>query len=395
MFLCISLRSSDFFRNIQKINSKFGGSISIFDEEGRFIFSSSGSQDRDAGEVITPAGKGGVFLIDHNGKKQKINSFIIPRTRWTMVQRIAYDSIFGEISKVRTRVLVYTFVLFLLFITLLVGLLTMFTVPLKKVAKAMLKVQQGDMSQRVRVRSRDEVGLVANTFNSMIEKIELLLLQNQQQQEILRTTELRALQAQINPHFLYNTLDSINWLAKSDGNLRISHMVEALSVFFKISLNHGREKLSVEEELQQVGSYLEIQKIRYQDKFDYFLHIDREIYRYTMIKLILQPLVENSIYHGIKLISGKGTIVITGEMDNAELVFRVTDNGAGMEENILSELNEILRAGCVGQDSDLTYGVKNVNERIQLTYGKQYGVFYSSRKGEYTTAEVRLPAMEI
>ncbi|WP_367401712.1 sensor histidine kinase [Lacrimispora indolis] len=210
-----------------------------------------------------------------------------------------------------------------------------------------------------------------------------------------RKAELKALQAQINPHFLYNTLNAITWQAADQGAEEISILSNSLGKFFRIGLSKGAEVISLREELEHVTSYLEIQSIRYHSRLSYEIHVDDKCLDFRMIKLLLQPLAENSIYHGIKEKQGAGIIKIsvseegTGEETITEL--EVWDNGAGIPEETLAFINETLKKG--GTDCEAGYGIYNVNERIRLFYGKEYGLHYESSFGHWTKAVLRIPAM--
>ena len=200
--------------------------------------------------------------------------------------------------------------------------------------------------------------------------------------------ELQALQAQINPHFLYNTLDAIIWMAETDDK-GIVPMTEALANFFRISLNKGKELIRVQGELSHVENYLVIQSMRYTDKFTYQIDLSEDVKEYLTIKLIIQPIVENCIYHGIKPKRGKGHILVRACREENHLMIRVTDDGVGMNEETRSKI--LSPQGIVTNNSGSGVGIRNVNERIKLRFGESYGLTYESRLGEGTTVTVRLP----
>ena len=205
-------------------------------------------------------------------------------------------------------------------------------------------------------------------------------------QRSLHRAELELLQAQINPHFLYNTLDSIAILAESDRSEDVVNMVTSLSTFFRNSLNKGEDIISLDAECKQVTSYLEIQQIRYSDILRYEINIPEELLDCMVPKLILQPLVENALYHGIKNRRGMGTITVTGEADGNDLLLKVTDNGAGMDE----EQVRILQAG-IYEDRHTGLGLVNVHKRIRLYCGEPYGLFFESQVGKGSIVSIRLP----
>ncbi len=216
-----------------------------------------------------------------------------------------------------------------------------------------------------------------------------LLGQVQQEQIQLRKTEFLVLQSQINPHFLYNTLDAITWLAESGEQETVVKMVGSLSEFFRTSLNHGKDIVTVAEDVHHVRSYLEIQSIRYQDILEYEIDVPGMFNDILIPKLTLQPLVENALYHGIKNKRGGGRIVIKAVEKEDSLVISVTDNGVGMDEERLNQVREGISEKAPEEKG--IYGLYNVNERIRLHFGEEYGVHIESVQGSGSTISIRLP----
>jgi two-component system sensor histidine kinase YesM len=213
--------------------------------------------------------------------------------------------------------------------------------------------------------------------------------QVKEEQKQLRKAEFELLQAQINPHFLYNTLDAIVWSAESGNQKQVVSMVGSLSEFFRTSLNKGKEIVSVKEELQHVTSYLEIQQIRYQDILSYEINVAKDIYNYSIPKITIQPIVENALYHGIKNRRGGGKITITGAENENGFAIHVRDNGAGMDENRLKEVRDSLLQES--SDKSAIYGLYNVNERIRLNFGDEYGITIDSKLDKGTDVTIYLP----
>ncbi len=209
------------------------------------------------------------------------------------------------------------------------------------------------------------------------------------EQKQLRKAEFELLQAQINPHFLYNTLDAIVWSAEAGNQKQVVKMVGSLSDFFRSSLNKGKEVVTVREDLQHVRSYLEIQQIRYQDILKYEISVPESLFDYEIPKITIQPVVENALYHGIKEKRGGGTILVEGAEGEDDFSIRVIDDGMGMDEE---RLKEVIR-GLTDKNPEAKkiYGLYNVNERIQLGCGENYGISVESRYGEGTTVTIRLP----
>ena len=216
-----------------------------------------------------------------------------------------------------------------------------------------------------------------------------LLRQVQQEQIQLRKTEFLVLQSQINPHFLYNTLDAITWLAESGEQETVVKMVGSLSEFFRSSLNHGKDIVTVAEDVHHIRSYLEIQQVRYQDILKYTIDVPDEYGDILIPKLTLQPLVENALYHGIKNKRGGGSIQITAHEEDDDLVLTVTDDGVGMDEERLRQVRDGIREKAPEEKG--IYGLYNVNERIRLHFGEDYGISIESRPGGGTESRIRLP----
>jgi two-component system sensor histidine kinase YesM len=231
------------------------------------------------------------------------------------------------------------------------------------------------------------------TFNIMIGRIRELLNAKVKEQEILKKAELKALQAQINPHFLYNTLDTIVWMAEANSTDKVIEIVRALSSFFRISLSKGKDWISIREEIEHVRSYLAIQRIRYRDILKYKIEVDDDLMDGTILKLTLQPLVENALYHGIKNKRNGGTIVVRAQRVGNDLVrLEVQDDGVGFTPHKLAQI----RSSLEDDQGEITlkeggFGLENVNKRIKLYYGKQYGLYVQSEYLEGTQIVARIP----
>ncbi len=262
--------------------------------------------------------------------------------------------------------------------------------PIKHLESVMKEVQKGNFDIKVDIESSNEIGELGRTFNIMIAKIKELMKQNMKEQELKRKSELKALQAQINPHFLYNTLDSIVWMAEAKNSEEVVLMTSALAKLFRLSISKGEEIIPIHNEIEHVRSYLIIQKMRYRDKLDFEIDVDPEIYHYKTLKIILQPLVENSIYHGIKNKGGIGLIRIKGKMCDNKILLQVIDNGIGMDSEKIKKIFE--QSGKSPGGSGV--GVKNVNERIKLYFGKDYGLDFESEPDRGTTVNIWLPVIE-
>lgn len=271
-------------------------------------------------------------------------------------------------------------------------IVTGITEPIQKLCEAAEAAGSGDFQIRAQGEGLDEIAVLNASFNQMMEEIGDLVEDIRVEELNLRAAELRVLQEQINPHFLYNTLDNIIWLAESKDTEQVVKMVSALSSFFRTTLSKGREFISVREEGEHIRSYLEIQQFRYRDILEYDVSIPEELWEYQVIKLTLQPLVENALYHGIKKKRGKGHISVSAERYKDVLIFKVKDDGMGMEEARLEQVRGILDGSVVEERQSGGFGLFNVNQRIQLHYGSEYGLKVQSTYGEGTEVWVRIPA---
>lgn len=264
------------------------------------------------------------------------------------------------------------------------------TAPLDKLCRTTERISKGDFGVRARINTRDEIGVLSDSVDDMTGKLEIMVQQIKEDERKMRHGELRLLQEQINPHFLYNTLDTIVWLIEGKDTEKAVNMVVSLSEFFRLVLSKGKEYITIREEELHIRSYLEIQQVRYRDILDYEIWIDPEIYGYRILKLTLQPLVENALYHGIKYKRAKGMIVITGRKKGDLIYFEVKDNGVGMETEELEKLREDISRPC--KETEKGFGLANVNERIRMNFGAQYGMQIDSVKGQGTCVSITLPA---
>ncbi|MEK0316159.1 cache domain-containing sensor histidine kinase [Cohnella sp. 56] len=249
--------------------------------------------------------------------------------------------------------------------------------------KMMLRVQNGDLQVEVSSDSSDEVGELINRFRVMLKRINNLIEHVYRSEITQKEAEFKALQAQINPHFLYNALSLINWKAKMIHAKDISEIAGSISRFYRTTLNSGRNVITIRDEIQNTQSYLEIQSVMHDEGFDVIYDLAEEIYDYDMIKLILQPIVENAIHHGIeRKKEGRGLIIVAGHATDDMIEFRVTDNGPGMEQDVI---DGIFVKQSVG------YGLLNVHNRLRLFFGNSYGISIESEIGEGTVVTLRLP----
>lgn len=264
---------------------------------------------------------------------------------------------------------------------------TAITRPIKELKESMKEVEKGNFHTDVPIRSDSEIDSLGNSFNLMTARIRQLMEQNIYEQEEKRKSEMKALRSQINPHFLYNTLDSIIWMAEGGKNKEVVRMTSALARLLRQSISNDNEMIPLEKEIDYAGSYLTIQKMRYKDKLEYEIEVEEEIKKEEVINLILQPLVENAIYHGIKYKGSKGLIKIVGYGEEDRIILKIIDNGIGMDEETLKGIFDKSK----DSEGKNGVGVHNVQTRIRLYYGAEYGLHFESVFGEGTTVTITIP----
>ena len=258
---------------------------------------------------------------------------------------------------------------------------------IERLTHFMQEVQEGSMDMQMESDDRDEIGMLYRGFGSMMKRIRTLINEVYLSKITQKEAELKALQAQINPHFLYNTLSLINWKALAAGEEDISRMTLALSTFYRTALNRGRNVLQVETELSNTRAYLEIQSMLHDGDFDYEIEAQTEILQCESLNLILQPLVENAIHHGIEeKTDGRGKISVRGWKEDNCVWFMVEDNGVGMEQEVADKILTMESKG---------YGVRNVDERIRLCYGEKYAMKVESVVGKGTKMTIHFPARRL
>lgn len=261
--------------------------------------------------------------------------------------------------------------------------------PAKELTKAMKAFEKNAENYTyTQVRGTEELMMLSDSFDHMVRRIQKLMEQVRQEEITLRKTELKALQAQINPHFLYNTLDAIAWLCEEGRNKDAEDMVTSLAKLFRISISKGHELITIEKEIQHAQSYLRIETFRYKNQFTYTFDVDENCLGYLCNKITLQPIIENAIYHGLNRMVDEGEITIRIREDGDDIILSVEDNGIGMTEE---QCREILRK----EPGDRTgIGIKNVNDRIKIYFGEEYGLTITSELDEGTCVDIRMPKVE-
>lgn len=329
----------------------------------------------------------GSYLEDSEEGKQLITIKTVNYTNWKVVA-VAYMSEILDFKKTSTNFIGWILFVSIILIIFIFGFISAkISHPIKQLEESMKMVEAGDFDIYIEVKGEDEVERLATAFNLMISKVKYLMGQIVIEQEAKRKSELDALQSQINPHFLYNTLDSIVWMAENEKSEGVITMVTALAKLFRISISRGKNIITVGEEIEHAKNYLIIQKVRYKNKFEFEIIIQEEVLKYKTLKLILQPIIENSIYHGIEYMVDEGFIRISASITDGKLLYEIYDNGLGIEPEKLKNLLEYRSKNNAWSG----VGVKNVHERIQLSYGTEFGLEIQSEIEEGTTIKIWLP----
>ena len=323
-------------------------------------------------------------LSGSSTKKWHVNSKLITMNGWTIVCMQENNVLLKDVHTVQSLMLLITLFCALLFSLLAVMLSNTITSPLKKLQQMMSHSIENNFSCHFNTKYNDEIGQLADVFNGMCDRIRHLVEEVKSEQEIKRLAELRALNAQINPHFLYNTFDSIYWLSMKNSNPLVAKIALEISNLFRLGLNSGNEITTIGNEIQHVKSYLQIQKIIYKDKFDFEINCEPGILSYPIIKILLQPLVENSILHGFAEMNSGGSIKIDVNSQNSSIILKVSDNGCGMDQG---EITRVLN-----KEHKNGYGLFNIVQRLYLTYKERAGfmLYKNIDTGKGLVAEIRI-----
>lgn len=413
--------SSSYVQNL--IDGKYSWVVSISREirnRGIILIDLKFNRIQELCDSLSPGKKGYVFIVDSLGnyvyhpsqqlvysgiKSEPVQSILLndsfskegkiylttksEKTGWYICS-VSYED---ELMKSWRKIQYYNVIIGLIAF-IIVGIATTFisqsiTRPVLHLCETMKSVETGEFVPIGEIKATNEISALAREYDIMIGKINELMERIVSEQESKRKSDLKALQAQINPHFLYNTLDSIIWMGEMGKSDEVVKMTSALSKLFRISISRGKEIISIADEIHHVTSYLTIQEMRYKDKFTYQIDIDDELLQCKILKITLQPLVENAIYHGIKSVDYEGLIIISGYKEKDRVILTVSDNGKGIKpEEFDAMLNNSSNLSNQGT------GVRNVHGRIQLYFGEQYGLQCSNIEGRGTKISVILPLID-
>lgn len=390
--LVVSVEPSMQFASYFKADTNFENSnLLLGDNAGNFILSSKSS---DAPTINILKNKQilgrdkGSFKLSLGKQRTVVNFYTIPKTGWKLVQVIPYNDLTKELKKLNAATLSTNLLFF--FIIILVSYIIAYSItrPLGKLNALMKKVTRGDFKITSEIKGKDEIASLSNSFNIMVREIDTLIEELRVAYETRSKFRLEALQAQINPHFLMNTLNGIKWMATMKGDNESSKMLSDLGYLLENTLGRNEEMIKLSEELRCIESYVSIQQMRYGNRFKLEQEIDGALLDFRVPCLFLQPIVENCIIHGLADSDETGRILISAIKEGNTIRLRIMDNGKGMEP---SEISRIMDVNNEDKGRFTNIGVRNVDERVKLIYGSDYGVKITSELGIGTTVEIMLP----
>ena len=398
--MMVILLNSDYFNSVfQNVESGNMQNIAVLSGSGsasQVILSRDASPRAQlpADDLRRVADNG--WFID--GRRQVLVTYTqMSSPAWKVLSYVSLGSLYRDIRDLRNKIL-FSCLITILAISLVGALMSYdFISAINKLVTGMKKVQQGEENVSINLDRRDEIGYMGETFNNMVSEISMLEKWVYREQLTRKEAEIKSLQSQINPHFLFNTLESINWMAQLENAPDISETVTALATLMEANISRDDKFIPLRQELDYIDNYMLILKKRFEDRLELIERIDEGSLDIEIPRLLIQPVVENAVYHGVGNTRGKGVIRLVTRTQGGELTVTVEDNGAGIEPERLAELNRRM------QVDDPTYfenlanrhgggiGLENVNRRIRLFYGSEYGIRIESVPGEYTRVILRIP----
>ncbi len=390
--LVVDMKYSGIEQIFTHMTADTGGYVYLVDKDGEIIYHPqqkliySGLLNENNAAI--PGYDDGIHEETFEGAGRQVIVKTLSYTGWRLVSVIP-NSTFA-VSTGQMRLFAVSIIGFAIILIIILNSIVSSRVagPIKKLDRSVKALEKGVLTQDIYIGGPHEIAYLGRTVRSVVAQMRSLMDDIVHEQETKRKHEFDALQAQINPHFLYNTLDSIVWMIESGKYPEAISMVTALANLFRISLSRGNDSIPIQTELQHARHYLHIQNIRYKNKFRVEVNVAPEVERYSTIKLIIQPLLENAIYHAMEYKDGDGLITINGYLEGADVILEVRDNGLGMTQETVDSL---LSAERPAKSKGSGIGLRNVHQRIQLFYGPEYGLSILSELDEGTTIRVRLP----
>lgn len=385
--------------NVKSITSSYAnsslaksGDFFIVDPQGKIISTIDNDLIGSKSDTFEQKylGNSNSFLTKRKGKEYIETYFKSNYNNWKYISVIPMDNLMKDnIKVVKNMFLLIAFIAASLFVILSFAFNSFFYKPVKALISGIRESVNNREEINLKVNRKDEIGFIFNSVNEILKENSKLIKEVYEQKISSKNSELRLLQSQINPHFLYNSLDTAVWMIKLDDKDNAAQIIESLIQLFRLSLEKINEIITVREELENLNNYLTIQKIRYEEKLKVNINVEEDIMECKMLKLLLQPLVENSIYHGIGKNKRPGNINILGKKSGDLLKFVVEDNGVGIPEDRLENIRRIINSN--EKDNDNFYALQNINKRVKLYYGEQYGITIESEENEWAIVTLVLP----
>ncbi|KRE36583.1 sensor histidine kinase [Paenibacillus sp. Soil724D2] len=366
--------------------------IMIVDSEGSMIYKSM-EYWIDSDKLLPYKGAGTV-VYKQDKDTELLSYYTSPFTGWTMIEMVPLATLLQDTVYVKNYIILIGAVCLLLAFIIFTIFALRITNPISELRNLMKKVVVGDLHVSIPISSRDEIGQLSQSFNIMVSKLSDLGYRLYESEIREKNAQISALQSQINPHFLYNTLGSISMYAEIQGNREVVKMTNNLSKLLRYSINSHKSQVPLNLELDHVKGYMAIQQIRFEDKIQFHVNIEPELLSYSVIRFILQPIVENSIVHGIDKGNGYGNIILTGKKQEDHMLITIQDDGAGMSAVQLQNLLDKKFDFASAEEGTGGHGLMNVHRRIALRYGNQYGIKIESSLKQGTTIFLTLPLIE-
>jgi two-component system sensor histidine kinase YesM len=384
----MNISEDSFVNSYEEILNRYSTDIMILDDQGQTVVDFRNDQPPQLNKLLAENSESSKSMVqDINGREYLVSLLNMQKYNWKIISTMPFDELSKESATFNaTAFSILAFNAFLMFLGS-IAISRMITIPIKKLLAAMKGVENGEFVEVQIDAGNDEIGSLRDAYNIMITEIQNLIKKVVSDEKTKRKAELDVLQAQIKPHFLYNTFDSISSLALSGENEQVYKVMKALGSYYRISLSKGSEVITVAEEIEVVKNYMAIQRVRYGDIFNMHYEIDEKTTQYKILKLILQPLVENSLYHGIKPKGEKGNIYLRCRKKSDYIEIQVEDDGVGADETTISKILD----SSYPASSKTSFGLRGTSERLSIFYGIKNPLSIKSTYNVGTTVTIRIP----
>lgn len=396
--LLVMLVKKEFLESIYKVyKTSVVQNVAIISSDGQPIVSMNPADRQLLQSIVKKSDENRKGYFTDSKSNSLISYVSMKEPDWKIVTYIPLDELYKEVGNLGKWVIILCIISVIMLSILSVYISFDFTRPISRIVKGMTSIEKGQAVIEYDDERKDELGYLNKSFNNMAKEIDYLVKEIYQEQLTRTEAELKALQAQINPHFLFNTLESINWMAQLNNVPEISDTVSALASLMEASIGRDDKLITLKEEFDYIDNYILIMKKRYEDRIEFITNLQKEAEPVLIPKLLIQPLIENAVYHGIDRIRQKGSIYLEAYISDVSLIIEILDNGAGIEKDELKDLNENLAKTNdeyfrnLAKKRNTSIGIENVNRRIKLFYGERYGLRIESEPGKYTKVIVTVP----